>query len=892
MLCHLSFLSLLPLLVNAQDSSLATVPWRTGNAKVDSLIERLTPEDKVSLVHGSVDIPGNQQQAGYVVPVPRLGIPAVRLTDGEAGVNVVHNATAVPMQLNVAATWSKSAAYNSGYVPGREAKILGMDVLLAPRVNILRDPVAGNFWQSYSEDPFLNAQLGVQALTAIQNQGTMGNPKQIGPSSTGASSGDLNSIVDMQTLQEVYWSAIGALLEAGGATLMCSYARINGVPACQYQPLFDTVRDMYNSSAIVMSDWTATHSTRDSVVAGLDWEMPLGEYLGEPLYDSVYITKNLSETYVNRQLGHILSKYDAFGLLDGNQTAVNAPGPIPGDVKLANAIVAYDIAVKSGVLLKNDNRALPLSANASIAVIGPNGVQYSHGTNFAERALGFPDREISPLDALKNRTGSDIPSAVGTDQEGTLIPASALRNLNGTQGLSRNDSMDGTAVDEQIDFGIATALPANRTYQWQGYLDAPTAGLYTISFQRKIPSSEGKTNLDYGQTFAIGTLSINGSEVAAGYRLLGDGGVKPWSNSIATRDGWDNIKSTVYLSAGWHNISATIIGLLQQPVSVRLCWVTPEQRESNIQAAVSVAKSVDTPVVFAFANSPAQIAMTLDDGMDELCTRIAAANPKTIVVLQNSEPVTMPWLPSVSAVLEMMYPGQEGSWAIADLLLGNRSPQGRLPVTYPTAVNASLTRNPAYPGRVNTADGNATFDEGVNIGYRWYKATNTPVLFPFGYGLTYTSFEYSALRISSPNGGHGWQRRWNRPSHGWSHGNADEHSEASASPHDENVVFSVSFTITNTGSVAGIEVPQVYIGPPADADSTYSGVQFAAITLVGFDNIEIESRESAGVHIGIPRKQLSFYDTTNGSWVLAAGNREVWIGKSAEDIVLTGTVKI
>lgn len=722
---------------------------------------------------------------------------------------------------------------------------------------------------------------------------------QIGPSSTGASSGDLNSIVDMQTLQEVYWSAPGALLEAGGATLMCSYAQINGVPACQYQPLFDTVRKLYNSTAIIMSDWLATHSTADSAVAGLDWEMPLGVYFGQPLYDAVYVAKNLSEAYINLKLAHILSKYDEFGLLNNTTPAV---GTIADDVKLADAAVAYDIAVRSGVLLKN-NGALPVPSNTKLAVIGPNGLQWSHGTNFAERAYGFPDRQISPLEALQKRTNNaNIPNAVGIDQEGTLIPATSLKTLNGTQGLSRNDTTGGTAVDSQIDFDGSTALPANRSYEWRGQINAPTAGVYTISLQRKIPSHAGKTDADYGLVFAIGSLSVNGSTVASGYRLLGDGGVRPWSNSIATRHGWDNIKATVYLSAGWHDFSATIVGLLQQPISLRLCWVTPEQRETNIQTAVDLAKGVDTPLVFAFANAPSQVAMTLDDGMDELVSRVAAANSKTVVVLQNSEPVAMPWLGSVSAVLEMMYPGQESSNAIADLILGTRSPQGRLPVTYPTSVNTSLTRNPAYPGRVATADGNATFSEGVNVGYRWYKYSNTPVLFPFGHGLTYTTFSYSHLAVSTPQGqSQGAWRSWGswgvRPSRGWGPGgwsqsNYQGPSDCSALPADADVVFSVSFTITNTGRTSGVEVPQVYIGPPTNAAAAYPGVQFAAISLVGFDNVEVASGKSVQVNIGIPKKQLSFYNIKNDSWEFARGQRDVWVGKSVNDIVLSGTVKL
>lgn len=521
-------------------SALQTVEWRTGNAKVDSLIEQLTPAEKLSLVHGGTD-PGNQQQAGYIPPVERLGIPAMRLTDGEAGINVVNNATAIPVQLNVANTWSKSAAYAAGVVTGKESYLLGNGIALAPRVNILRDPLTGNFWQSYSEDPFLNAQLGIQGVNGIQAQDNMANAKQIGPSSTGASSGDRNSIVDMQTLQEVYWSAPGALLAEGqAATLMCSYAQVNSIPACQYQPLFDTVRDMYNSTAIVVSDWGATHSAGPSLIAGMDLEMPDGTYYGQPLNESIYVAKNLSETYLNRALGHILGKYEAFGYLDGKAPATpNFTTPLPASIEQSHAEIAYDIAVKSGVLLKNDHNALPISKKASIAVIGPNGVQYSHGTNFAERAYGFPDRQLSPLQALKSRTGrSDIPSAVGIDQEGTLIPSSAFTNLKGTAGLSRNDSLGGSAIDTSVDFTGVNALPSNRSFEWQGYLHAPEAGLYTISLQRAIPSSEDKTNADYGNQLALGSISINGSSVATGYRLVGDGGVKPWSNSIATRDGW------------------------------------------------------------------------------------------------------------------------------------------------------------------------------------------------------------------------------------------------------------------------------------------------------------------------------------------------------------------
>ena len=878
--------------VSAQ-SSLSTVEWRTGNSRVDNLIQQLTPQEKISLVHGTND-PGDQQQAGYVVPIPRLGIPAIRLSDGEAGINVVNNATAIPVQLNVAATWSENVAYAAGAVTGKEAFALGNGVALAPRVNILRDPLTGNFWQSYSEDPFLNAKLGIQGVAGIQNEGVMANAKQIGPSSTGASSGDTNSIVDLQTLQEVYWSAPGALLSEGSAaTVMCSYAQINGVPACQYQPLFVTVRDQYNSSAIFMSDWTATKTTEESIVAGLDWEMPVAEYYGNVLYESIYVAKNISETYLDRAVGRILGKYNAFGFLDGKAPEVfNVTAPLTARIEASSAKIAYDIAVKSGFLLKNKDNTLPLREKASIAVIGPNGLQYSHGTNFAERAYGFTERQLSPLEALRSRTGrSDIESAVGIDQEGTLIPASAFTNLNGTAGLSRNDSTGATRIDSTISFAGNSALPANRTYQWRGYFAAPEAGLYTISLQRAIPSPGGKINADYSYTFAIGSLSINGTEVAQGYRLLGDGGVKPWSNSIATREGWDNIKATVSLDIGQHEIDFTIVGLLQHGVELKLCWVTPSKREANIRAAVAMAEKVDTPVVFAFANSPAQVGMTLDDGLDELMSRVAAANPKTVLVLNNAEPVLMSWLDDVAAVLEMGYAGQEGGFATVDLLLGSHNPQGRLPITYPLAVNQTVTHDPAYPGRVATVDGNATFSEGVNTGYRWYKHINAPVLFPFGYGISYTSFQYSDLRIQSVRDfeeSKGYHGSWCSAARNKS----STSPEVSCAGTEKDSVFTVLFTIKNTGSRTGVEVPQVYIGPPRNAAQKYPGVQFATTSLVGFDNVEIAAGKSKTVQIGVPAKQLSFFDVKRGEFVVAQGEREVWVGKDVNDIVLNGKIRI
>jgi beta-glucosidase len=227
---------------------LVTVPWKTGRSVVDGLIEQLTPEEKISLLHGGYD-PNTgsqgQNQAGYVNPIPRLGIPQFRLSDGENGLNLVDDATGIPSQLNVAASFSRDVAFKHGSVAGSEAKVLGMGMLfdiltvsfgsvnfnlgtvLAPRLNILRDVVSGAFWQSYSEDPYLTSQMGLQAMAGIQSHGTMANAKQLAASSTGASNGDSNSIVGLQTLHEVYLPGYEYVLKAGVATIMCSYVAVS-----------------------------------------------------------------------------------------------------------------------------------------------------------------------------------------------------------------------------------------------------------------------------------------------------------------------------------------------------------------------------------------------------------------------------------------------------------------------------------------------------------------------------------------------------------------------------------------------------------------------------------------------------------------------------------------
>ncbi|KAF7318131.1 Fn3-like domain-containing protein [Mycena chlorophos] len=542
-----------------------------------------------------------------------------------------------------------------------------------------------------------------------------------------------------------------------------------------------------------------------SIIAGLDLEMGSDVYYTTPLYDDIYVNKNLSESYLDRAVHRILSMYDRFGFLDGRGPQGNSTSSlltstlIPDSVFAAHEQIAYNIAVASGVLLKN-NGVLPLTGK-SVAIIGPTGLQLTNGVEkFDERSYGRDSRKVSPFDALKQRAPRlNVSSSTGLDLHGSLVPSSSLQTPDGRTGLLRNDG----TVDQTIFFANDSALPANVSYTWTGQILANETGYHRIALQRSYPPWNGVVNAsDFmnPSLFSVTTLEINGTAFT-GYRIDLDGGARPLSAAVPTLDGWDENGANVYLEQGWHNISLTVPALFGLPVQVRLHWTTPADREATIQAAVSLASQIHTPIVFAYSMTPAEVVMQLMPGFDELISRVAAANPNTVVVLNNGDPVVMPWLNSTAAVLWMGHPGQEGGWATADLLLGNHNPQGRLPVTYPASANTSLTRNPAFPERVDTASGTAIFDEGLNVGYRYYIDTNTPVLFPFGYGLSYTTFAYSGLHISKT----------------------------------ADAEFAVSFAIHNTGSRTGGNVPQLYIGPPSTANTTYADFQFAASALVAFD---------------------------------------------------------
>jgi beta-glucosidase len=838
-------------------------------SRVEQLVSRMTLDEKLQMLSGGPeDAATNEYEAGYLPGIPRLGIPSLRFTDGPPGVATRRLSTGMTQTMGVAATFSREDAWLNGRVIGRDARALGQDVMLEPFINLDRDPAAGRTWNTFGEDPVLSGALGAETIAGIQSQGVMAQAKHY----IGFDGPNGNVVVDQQTLHEVYLKPFEDAVDAGVSSVMCAYNRINGDGSCDSPTMLDTVlKGQLGFKGFVTSDWGATHAT-DDISSGLDLEMPgantyggvIPAYMTPAQLNAAIAAGTVQDTRIDDAVRRILGQYERFGFLDGAQKHT-----VTDEAIEPNARVVLRTGEDAATLLKNDDRALPLNARdlASLAMIGPGAGQTMATGGGGEKATGRAERWIGTVDALKRTTrGAHLTYAVADDMSGTPIPASALSH-DGEPGLVRTTvGSPGTRVDAQIAFSRArgTALPAGSAHSWTGTLTAPESGTYWINF---------------GELGTTGSVAIDGATVirsdafvgSAGPRLgtvkAGDAGVLP------STTGLNNKRAQVALTAGPHTLTVNQApDVSGAPVEVELNWVTPSQQQANYAAALDAARHAGTAVVFAW--STGSLATSLPEGQDQLIADVAAANPNTIVVLNTHQPVAMPWLSQVKAVLNMWFPGDEGGWATANVLVGKANPAGRLPFTWPVTLSQNVANDPAHPERAsrgvnpgtttpctNTAGGvgavpncDTLYSEGVDIGYRWFDRQGLTPLFPFGHGLSYGDFSYSRLTAHQSHRGE----------------------------------LRVTFTITNHG-VAGEEVPQIYLGAPV---TDPAGVQFPVRALAAFDRVYVGAGRSARVRIDVPARELSYWSTAANRWTRATGKRSVYVGSSSRDVRLTTDVTI
>lgn len=854
-------------------------PVITGNARVDHLLAQMTLDEKIAMIHGTgEDASTYQGEAGYLPGVKRLGIPPMRFADGPPGVLTRVPSIAPTSTMGVAATFSREDARLNGKVIGREARSHGVGVALQPFINIDRDLNYGRGYNTFGEDPFLTGELGAAEVLGIQGEGVMSQAKHFVGYDTDAD----NVFIDEQSLHEVYLAPFAAASKAGVSSIMCSYNKINGPYSCgNPETLQKMLKGEIDFKGFVTSDWGATHAT-EFINKGLDMEMsgPLPVSFSGPAYfvngpkrESFDTSKPdgpalsdrglpeeprergwdgspepwpttdlkkllasgvVTEDTITRAAGRVLLQMERFSYLDGKEKLTVTQSDNSEDAK-----VIEKTAIDAAVLLKNESNALPLKSSdlESLAIIGPGAGQIVSVGQTGEKAVGLPELEVGPLAALKKLAGegAHVTYAAADDMDGTVIGAQYLSHF-GEPGLERRTwNEDALRVDEQVNFTKAAGnvLPANQSIVWSGTLTVPETGNYRIHLQ--LLGCYGKLKIDDQVVDKDWFNFIHGEVIQAGE-----------ANIFPMTDGLNNLRAAMELTAGPHRFYLEVApDTSNSPVQVRVSWVTPQQQAENYRAAIEAARKAKTAVVFVWSRTRPVFGLPGDQ--DQLIRDVAAVNKNTIVVLNVSQAVAMPWLDQVKAVLDMGWTGDLGGWATAKVLLGQANTGGRLPYTWPKRLEDTPANDPAFPERsYKGVNGKTTFSEGVLVGYRWFDHQKIEPLFPFGFGLSYTTFGYSEVKASkSADGG-----------------------------------VDVSARIQNTGSFAGDEVVQVYLDKPAHR---LAGVQFAEDVLAGFERVHLAAGESTRVTIHVPLRQLQYWSTEKHAWATPEGPRSLWIGSSSRD---------
>ncbi|HXB60504.1 MAG TPA: glycoside hydrolase family 3 C-terminal domain-containing protein [Candidatus Acidoferrales bacterium] len=795
--------------------------------RVNDLFGRLTGDEKLSLLGGR----------GFTTrAIPRLGVPAMAMADAGQGVRggprgTTGPATAFPCGVLMASTWDPELIGELGKAAGEEArnKGPGVQVLLGPAVNIHRSPLGGRNAEYFSEDPFLAAQMGVDFIKGVQSMGVSACVKHYACNNEETDRTTVDETVSERALREIYLPAFEAAVKEGKVwSVMSSYNMVNGYHASANKYLLtDILKHDWQFNGEVMSDWGGVHET-DVVQAGNDLEMPYGDNMNVRKLKAALADGSVTQAAVDDSVRRILRTIIRVGLLDGpmtpDQSKVNSP---------EHARLAYEIATKGIVLLKNQGDLLPLDQDKikSIAVIGESAM------HMQVDALGSPQVKpthvVEILDGIKTEAGSGVTiNYAAAPTGGESVPASVVTPPN-------DSNMHGFWAEYFTNPNLEGNPAAVRVDQTINILDAsdPAPGIsgdrYSARWTAKLhPSMTGLYN-----------LSFSGDD---GYRVYIDGKllIDRWVQQAVYTSG-----AQAYFEAGkTYDVRIEYFQNGGDAVA-QFKWMVPGQ--TNYADAVEAAKKSDVAIVCVSADGTDgegqdRTSMDLPDDQADLIKAVSAANKNTIVVLNTGGPVTMtPWVDQVPALVQAWYPGQEGGDAVAAVLFGKVNPSGKLPDTF--AANRA-----DYPdaGNFPDVDNKVTYAEGIYVGYRHFDKDNIQPLFPFGYGLSYTSFKYSDLKLSAPQ-------------------------------LDANGQITASMDVQNTGERAGEEVVELYLHEQNPA------IDRPVRELKGFAKVALNPGETKTVQFQVSPRALCYYDVDGRQWKADPGQYEIQIGASSRDIRLT-----
>ncbi len=821
---------------SSQATANAHCPWvdssKPAAQRVEALMAQMSLDDKIHMVHGA----GGSAYAGHVPAIPRLCIPALNLEDGSAGVgNEMTGVTQLPAPIAAAASWDRSLIERYGHIVGVEERGKGANVTLGPDVNLARVLRNGRTFEGLGEDPYLAAQMGAADVKGIQGAGEIATTKQWVANNQETDRHTVSENVSERVLHEIYMPAFeAAVKQAHTGAMMCANNKVNHMYVCQNSYLLHTVlRGEWAFRGWVMSDWAGTQSTVRAAMAGLDQQMPSGSYFGRALKRAV-LSGKVPKSRLDQMVERILDQMFRVGLFQRHASGspdATVTGP-------RHAAFARRAAERGTVLLKNADGILPLEAKTlgSIALIGNDAGERAMTAGGGSAHVIAP-QIVTPYAGISKRVGNQVKVKYvrGTLPPGlTTIPLKYLsppaghgHRGHGLRGAYfANSTLSGkpalTRTDATIDFHWHWSSPApgvprdDFSVRWVGLLRPPKTGTYIFALTSD----------------AIGRLDINGKRV------------------ISMGGGMTTKRAKVELTAG-EPVRVTVEYADTSDIAlVKLGWQLPG--EDFIGRAARLAASSDVAVVFANDHETEgadRASLSLPGEQDRLIEAVAAANPNTVVVLNTGSAVTMPWINRIKGLIEAWYPGQADGEAIAAVLFGDRNPSGKLPLTFPKRQgDTPIQSKQQYPG----VHHNANYSEGLLVGYRWYDAKNIKPLFPFGYGLSYTTFSFANLRAP---------RQFDR-----------------ARGH-----VSVQARVTNTGRRAGSEVVHLYIGDPPGAGEPPK-------QLKGFRKVYLEPNQTKNVTFTLPLRAFSHWDADKNAWIAPAGAYRIMVGDSSRHLPLAGTI--
>ena len=806
----------------------------SSTRRIERIIKKMTLQEKVEFIGG--------YESFNIRPYESYHIPEIRMTDGPVGVRNYGASTAYPASIALAASWDKDLASKVGTAIGMEARNKNVHIVLGPAMNIHRAPFCGRNFEYLGEDPFLAGEIASEYVIGMQQQGVVATAKHYAANYQDYDRHNVSSDMDERTLQELYLPAFKACVQKGNVgAVMTSYNLVNGIHASQNEFLINQIlKNDWGFNGIVMSDWTSTYDGVACAKAGLDLEMPAGVYMHPDTIIPAIERGELNEEIINDKIRRILNLYERFGFFENPEINNN----FTLDSNYVRS-VALDAARGGIILLKNKEDILPIDRNQKlkIAVVGINAqpaVTGGGGSSYTE-----PLYPVSLIEAIQKLAGENI----------EVIHAQALPIETELPSEYFTNSIFYTYADGTKQAGLSANFYNNTHLEGSPVF---TTIFKTLDLTLNDSVYPDLPEMNYSARFeGFFTVSATGN-----YRIAvsGDDGYRVFLNDRLAIDHWHNQPETVRsceekFNAGKEN--KVVVEYFQGggDASIRLGYnaeLRTENRKERLWNAAEEATRSSDIVIFSVGfnrnNETEGMDRTweLPEGQDEMVKKLSVLNENCIVVLNAGGNVSMPWLSDIKGLVHAWYPGQEGNIAVAEILFGITNPSGKLPVSFEERPEDNATYASYFDG---DDDKRVFFSEGVFLGYRHYDKSGIRPRFPFGYGLSYTTFEYSDIKVNKPK-------------------------------FKDNESIEVRFTVRNTGNYDGAEVTQLYVSDPV------SELSRPVKELKGFEKIFLKKGEAKTITITLDNGAFSYFNSEKGGWIVEPGKFELLVGSSSDDILL------